>query len=239
MVRSYARTMAGRRGRSRSPRSGEATRTKARRAEWGTISRQQVVDVATRVVRGGGYEQMTIRSLAAELGVAPMSLYGHVRSKEDLLDEVADRLLGEVWRPEASEEEWQAWITEAADRLRRLLVEQPAALHVYLRRPVVSASAIARMEAMMRVLRGAGLSRAMATRAYGAIHTYTIGFSAVEASREHEVPSAEGASELARQLAAYTTPKQFAAGLSYLLGGVLLESGVAEGQNLLPAGRGR
>ena len=224
---------------ARGPRPREAKRTKRRRAEWGTLSRQQVVDVATQVVRGGGYDQMTIRSLAAELGVAPMSLYGHVRSKEDLLDEVVDRLLGEVWRPDVVEDEWQTWIAEAADRLRRFLVGQPAALHVYLRRPVVSASAIARMEAMMRVLRGAGLSRAMATRAYGAIHTYTIGFSAVEASREHEVPSAEGASELARQLAAYTTPQQFAAGLSYLLGGVLLESGVAEGQNLLSASRGR
>ena len=221
---------------ARGPRPREAKRTKRRRAEWGTLSRQQVVDVATQVVRGGGYDQMTIRSLAAELGVAPMSLYGHVRSKEDLLDEVVDRLLGEVWRPDVVEDEWQTWIAEAADRLRRFLVGQPAALHVYLRRPVVSASAIARMEAMMRVLKSAGLSHAMAKRAYGAIHTYTVGFAAVEASREHEIPTAEGASELARQLAAYTTPKQFAAGLSYLLGGVLLESGIAEGQNLSSVG---
>ncbi|MHB1505009.1 MAG: TetR/AcrR family transcriptional regulator [Acidimicrobiales bacterium] len=224
------------RERARGPRPREAKRTKRRRAEWGTLSRQQVVDVATQVVRGGGYDQMTIRSLAAELGVAPMSLYGHVRSKEDLLDEVVDRLLGEVWRPDVVEDEWQTWIAEAADRLRRFLVGQPAALHVYLRRPVVSASAIARMEAMMRVLKNAGLSHAMAKRAYGAIHTYTVGFAAVEASREHEIPTAEGASELARQLAAYTTPKQFASGLSYLLGGVLLESGIAEGQNLPSVG---
>ena len=229
------------RERSGSPRLGGAKRTKSRRADWGTISRRQVVDLATEVVRGGGYEQMTIRSLAAQLGVSPMSLYGHVRGKEDLLDEVVDRLLGEVWRPSVPEDEWQVWIAEAADRLRRFLVGQPAALHVYLRRPVASASAIARMEAMMRVIRSAGLSQAMAKRAYGAVHTYTIGFAAVEASRKHAVPAAEGASEIARQLAAYTTPKQFAAGLSYLLGGVLLESGIAEGPDLLvtPAGKGR
>jgi AcrR family transcriptional regulator len=34
-----------------------------------------------RVVQAGGYEDMTIRSLAAELGVAPMSLYRHVISE--------------------------------------------------------------------------------------------------------------------------------------------------------------
>lgn len=183
---------------------------------------------------------MTIRSLAADLGVSPMSLYGHVRGKEDLLDEVVDRLLDEVWRPSAREDDWQRWIAEAADRLRQFLVAQPAALHVYLRRPVVSASAIARMEAMMRVLSGAGLSHAMAKRAYGAIHTYTLGFAAVEAAREREAPAAKDASELARQLAAYTTPKQFAAGLSYLLDGVLLESGLPGWRDpvLAPAGKG-
>lgn len=182
---------------------------------------------------------MTIRSLATELGVAPMSLYGHVRGKDDLLDAVVDRLLDEVWCPSTSEDEWRAWIAEAADRLRRFLVEQPAALHVYLRRPVVSASAIARMEAMMRILRGAGLSQAMAKQAYGAMHTYTIGFAAVEASREHEPPGTERASDLARQLAAYTTPKQFAAGLSYLLDGVLLGSGIAGWRDpvVVPAGK--
>ena len=51
--------------------------------------------------QGGGYEQMSIRSLADELGVAPMSLYRHVRDKDDLLDEVVDRLLAKAWRPSA------------------------------------------------------------------------------------------------------------------------------------------
>ena len=180
-------------------------------------------------MRAGGYEQMTIRSLAGELGVSPMSLYGHVRDKDDLLDEVVDTLLSEVWRPRAREGEWRAWIAEAADKLRGFLVSQPAALHVYLGHPVVSASALARMEAMMRVLRDAGLSEAAARRAYGAIHTYTIGFAALEASRArgargtsdaHDAHDAHEADDLARQLAAYTTPQQFADGLGYLLEGV-------------------
>ncbi len=208
------------------PRAKTRGKTSRQRARWGTISRQQVVDAATWVVRAGGYEQMTIRSLAGQLGVSPMSLYGHVRDKDDLLDEVVDTLLSEVWRPRAREDEWRAWIAEAADKLRRFLVSQPAALHVYLGHPVVSASALARMEAMMRVLREAGLSEAAARRAYGAIHTYTIGFAALEASRAREARAEHDADDLARQLAAYTTPQQFAEGLGYLLEGVSVSARV-------------
>jgi AcrR family transcriptional regulator len=213
------------------------------RAGWGTISRQQIVDAALRAIRhGGGYEQMTIRSLAADIGVAPMSLYHHVRDKDDLLDEVVDRLLVRAWRPRADEADWKAWTAEAADKLRHFLVTQPAALHVYLRHPVVSPTAIARMEAVMRVLRRAVGDEEAARRAYAAIHTYTIGFAALEASRagwDRSGPGGERTShpdpdsspgrgdstgsdsqEMADQLAAYTTPRQFAAGVRYLLDGI-------------------
>ena len=155
----------------------------ASRAPWGSISREDIVDAAVRIVEAGGYEEMSIRSLAADLGVAPMSLYRHIRDKDDLLDEVVDRLLAQVWRPAAGEDDWQAWVIEAAANLRRFLVTQPAALHVYLRHPVVSPAAIERMDAVMGVLRRTGLDEATARSAYGALHTYTIGFSALEASR--------------------------------------------------------
>jgi AcrR family transcriptional regulator len=190
------------------------------RAAWGTISRAEVVAAAAEVVTAGGYEEMSIRSLAASLGVAPMSLYRHIRDKDDLLSEVTDRLLAGAWRPAAAEDDWQPWITEAACRLRDFLVSQPAALHVYLKHPVVSPAAIERMNAMMGVLRRAGLSEEEARSAYGALHTYTIGFAALEASRAGSAPSSGDAGSIGRQLAAYTTTGQFIKGLRYLLQGI-------------------
>ncbi len=217
-------------------------RTSAR-TPWGTLSRRQIVDAAMRAIRQpGGYEQMTIRGLAADMGVAPMSLYRHVRDKDDLLDEVVDRLLVRAWKPRRDADGWKAWITEAADKFRHFLVSQPAALHVYLRHPVVSPAAITRMEAIMGVLRSALADEQAARRAYAAIHTYTVGFAAMEASRAGRKPPATGGQatgepgrsifpsdrnsadaaggELASQLAAYTTPRQFAQGLQYLLDGI-------------------
>ena len=208
------------------------------RAPWGTINRDRIVDAAERAVRAGGYEQMTIRSLAADLGISPMALYHHVRDKDDLLDEVVDRLLTRAWKPRADPVDWRAWMTEAADKLRRLLVSQPAALHVYLTHPVVSPAAIARMDAVMDVLRQALGDEQAAQRAYAAIHTYTVGFAALEGSRsrwqpaqdsqqhkaetshiDHRSPGSESPDVVLR-LAAYTTPDQFRQGLIYLLNGI-------------------
>jgi AcrR family transcriptional regulator len=190
------------------------------RAPWGSISRDQVVTAATKIVKAGGYEAMTIRSLATDLGVAPMSLYRHVRDKDDILDEVVDRLLARVWRPAVSEHDWEEWVSEAADKLRRFLVAQPAALHVYLQHPVVSPAAISRMNAMMDVLRRALPDEDAARRAYAAIHTYTVGFAALESSRSGWVPTDDTPDGLAVELAAYTTPPQFADGLRSLIQGI-------------------
>jgi AcrR family transcriptional regulator len=190
------------------------------RAPWGSLSRVDIVDAAAAIVEAGGYEEMSIRSLAADLGVAPMPPYRHIRDKDDLLDEVVSRLLARVWRPAASEDDWQDWIVEAAASLRQFLVTQPAALHVYLRHPVVSPAAVERMDAMMGVLRRAGLDEATARAAYGALHTYTIGFAALEASRAGWVPDSGDVTSLAQQLAAYTTAGQFIEGLRYLLEGI-------------------
>jgi AcrR family transcriptional regulator len=210
-----------------SPHQADA-QSPARRTPWGTITREDIVRAAVKVVRAGGYEQMTIRSLAAGLGVSPMSLYRHIRDKDDLLDEVVDRFLARAWRPAAAEDDWQAWLIEAADRLRRFLVSQPPALHVYLRHPVVSPAAVERMNAMLAVLRRTGADEKSAQRAYGAIHTYTIGFAALEASRARWAPEDGEGGSLARQLAAYTTGDQFLDGLRYLLDGIAGTPGQTE-----------
>jgi TetR/AcrR family transcriptional regulator, tetracycline repressor protein len=200
------------------PRRG--AESPAGRVPWGTICREDVVQAAMRIVSAGGYEEMSIRGLAASLGVAPMSLYRHIRDKDDLLDEVVDRLLARAWRPAAAEDDWQAWITEAASRLRDFLVSQPAALHVYLRHPVAFPAAIDRMNAMMGVLRRTGLDEERARSAYGALHTYTIGFAAREAARAGWAPDDGDAGKLARELAGYTATGQFIEGLRYLLQGI-------------------
>ena len=77
-------------------RARRGSRPRARR---GDLSRDHIIAVALATIENGQYESMTIRSLAADLGVAPMALYRHIRDRDDLLDEVTDQLLAQNWRP--------------------------------------------------------------------------------------------------------------------------------------------
>jgi AcrR family transcriptional regulator len=179
------------------------------------------VQAATVVLERDGYERITIRAIAAELGVAPMSLYRHVRDKNDLLDEIVDRMLADQWRPRGSGVSWRRWLVELSERFREFLVTQPAALHVYLQHPVVSPSALQRMDAILGALRAAGASEREAERAYAAIHTYTIGFAALEAARaDATAAGSTGTRDPARRLASYTSHTQFRTGLDYLIVGI-------------------
>jgi TetR/AcrR family transcriptional regulator, tetracycline repressor protein len=201
--------------------AGEEPRPAHAKTRWGTISREQLVLAAMDEIAAGRYQQMTIRRLAARLGVAPMSLYRHVRDKEDLLNEVVDRLLSQTWEPTADPSDAWAWLTEAADRFRRFLVEQPAALSVFLAHPVTSPAAMTRLRSTLAVLQRGGLDEPSARRLFAAVHTYTLGFAALEASRARwlaansQVPHPETA-----WLAALTGPEQFSDGLAALLDGV-------------------
>lgn len=197
-----------------------AERREGERAAWGSLSRQEIVDAALAHVETAGFESLTIRGLSAQLGVAPMSLYRHVRDKDDLLDEVVDRLLERLRAPELASGDWRAAIGAAAEELRDLLVRHPAARHVYLLHPVVSPGALKRMNAMLEVLHRAGFDEYGAEHAYAAVQTYTIGFAALEASREGWHPPEREVGPIAARLAAYTTPQQFAEGLAALLDGI-------------------
>jgi AcrR family transcriptional regulator len=63
-------------------------------------SRDQILAGARRLIDRDGWEQLTIRKLAAELGVGPTTLYHHVRDKEDLLLLLITAYLDQVPHPE-------------------------------------------------------------------------------------------------------------------------------------------
>ena len=56
------------------------------------LSKRAVVDRALKLADADGLEALTIRKLAQDLGVTPMALYWHFRSKEDLLEGVAEQI---------------------------------------------------------------------------------------------------------------------------------------------------
>jgi AcrR family transcriptional regulator len=80
------------------------------------LTREVVADRALVVADAEGIEAVTIRRLATELGVTPMALYWHFRTKEDLLAGLADRVLDAVDVPPRSGD-WVADIRAAMTAL--------------------------------------------------------------------------------------------------------------------------
>src|ERR1700723_244596 len=70
------------------PREPDAERTR--------LSKRAVVDRALKLADADGLDTLTIRKLAQDLGVTPMALYWHFRSKDDLLEGVAEHVWGEI-----------------------------------------------------------------------------------------------------------------------------------------------
>ncbi len=60
------------------------------------LSRDLIVSTALALADAEGLEAVSTRRLAAELGVAGPSLYNHVGTKDELLDDVVDAVLAQV-----------------------------------------------------------------------------------------------------------------------------------------------
>lgn len=194
------------------------TRPPAVRRAAGRLTRERVVDAAYSIIDSGEYSQLSMRRLARELGVAPMTLYGYVRDRDDLLDAVVDRLLATTWRPEVALAESRAWMVDSCRRFFELLVDEPAALHIYLARPVTSPAALERMAAFLGRLEASGVSPEASLGAYATIHTYTIGFAALAASRQRF--HATYSDPAAESLKTFISTDQYRKGLAVILDGL-------------------
>jgi AcrR family transcriptional regulator len=94
------------------------------------LNRERVLQAAVSVADEAGYESLSMRRLAEELGVVPMAIYKHVANKEELLDGMVERVIGEIDPPAAD----AAW--KNAVRLRVLSARQALQRHPWARRAI-------------------------------------------------------------------------------------------------------
>lgn len=77
-------------------------RPRARRGPEPTLSRDQITKLAVELADVGGLESVSMRKIAASLGVGTTSLYWHVLSKDDLYELMVDEVIGEIRLPRSS-----------------------------------------------------------------------------------------------------------------------------------------
>jgi TetR/AcrR family transcriptional regulator, tetracycline repressor protein len=130
--------------------------TASKGIERDRLSQETVVDRALKLADEGGLESLTIRKLAQSLGVTPMALYWHFRSKEELLEGLAERVWGEIdlsLDPDAS---WIARFRALMESLIGVLRAHRAAPELLLRSIKRSEPALRATEVALEVLRSAG-----------------------------------------------------------------------------------
>ncbi|MGW4767971.1 TetR/AcrR family transcriptional regulator C-terminal domain-containing protein [Nocardia sp. NPDC004278] len=93
-----------------------------------TLDRQRIVTEAVALLDAEGLDGVTLRKLAARLGVRQPTLYWHLPNKAALVTALAEAILDQEFGellPPAPQERWQDWLGELAERLRRALLAHP------------------------------------------------------------------------------------------------------------------
>jgi AcrR family transcriptional regulator len=134
-----------------------ARRRRPRAAPRAPLSREAIVDAALRVVDAEGLEAASMRRVADVLGTAPSALYWHVRDKDELLQLVLDRVIGEIVLPAADPARWQEQVKEFARECRRVFASHGDIARVSLGAIPVGPNALRVMEWAHGLLREAGL----------------------------------------------------------------------------------
>jgi len=130
--------------------------TKTRDAERSKLSRSAVVDRALALADSEGVDALTIRRLATELGVTPMALYWHFRSKEELIAGLADRIWSEIRTEVDPAAAWPQQLRGVLESLIAVLRAHPAASQLLLTREKLGPSHFAATEATLEILHSAG-----------------------------------------------------------------------------------
>jgi AcrR family transcriptional regulator len=140
------------------------------------LTRERVVAEALTVIAADGAQSLSMRALAARLGVVPGALYRHVRGKEQLYDLILDAVLGEVDCRADPATPWTGQVAALAHRLRAVLEAHPGAAALLKTRDPLSPTSLALAEAFLAPLHAAGLPGREAALAFRLIYDYTLGF---------------------------------------------------------------
>jgi AcrR family transcriptional regulator len=145
------------------------------------LSRERVLGAAVAVADAGGIAGLTIRSLADELGVRPMSLYHHVANKEAIVDGIVDVVFGEiVLRPQDTG--WRSAVRQRAYSARAVLRRHPWATPLMESRAHPGPATLRHHDAVIGALRRGGFPVALAAHAYSLMDSYIYGFALEEAA---------------------------------------------------------
>jgi len=143
--------------------------------------RQQILDAALAIADERGLDAVTMRAVAARVGVTAMALYPHVTSKEDLLDGLVGRLLSELSLPDPAKP-WGDRLREIAWSARETAHRHPAVMPLLFARPAVTPDGVRVVDAIYQALLDAGVPDREVARVERLVTTWLLGYVISETS---------------------------------------------------------
>jgi AcrR family transcriptional regulator len=161
------------------------------------LSRERILERAVQIADAEGVDALTMRRLADDLGFEAMSLYRHVKNKDDVLGGILDAVLAEVESP-AGDGEWDEAIRRSAISVTDAFERHGWATDLLMTPGGVRPARLAYMNELLGRLREAGFSADTTYTAYHALDAHIFGFALWLAS--HTAIPPDVVERLAREL---------------------------------------
>lgn len=170
------------------------------------LTRERVISAAVTLADRIGVDALTIRKLAVELDVKPMTIYHHVPNKESIIDGMVDLVFSEIDLP-PTDLDWKRAIRQRAASARVVLARHPWAAPLMESRTTPGPATLRHHDAVLGCLRAGGFSIEMTAHAYAVIDAFVYGFALQEAS----LPATGGdqMADLAQEMAAAMPEGQY------------------------------
>lgn len=152
-----------------------------------SVTFDDVVATALRQAGESGLDAISIRGVAAELGISPMTIYRYVASKDELIDAMLVLALNRMEVPYSNASDWRQRIIDIMVAWRELLVAHPSAIQLLVDRRVPAQSeGLGRLaEHVLACLEDGGITGRAAAQTFWQLFSFTFGHIVFEQARRN------------------------------------------------------
>lgn len=192
------------------------------------LSRDTIARAGLELIDRSGLEALTLRNLATRLHVPTTTLYGHVRSRDEIVTDIVGLLLGEVDTAARPKEPWDDVLRRVAHSLREVVHSHPGAFTLIALAPVDDSPVLDYARAIAELSCAGGMTEEQFIESWQVVDPFLTGFLLMETAaleRDRQTvkegsgsPSTSGA--LRRGMARSHSDEAFAAALEIIIAGL-------------------